>query len=66
MITIYMESKRIIMIPDEIYHPPDYAFRGEVMRELGTMFEAHDQLPDHSPMCEKSCVLGHFFNNHPV
>jgi hypothetical protein len=57
-------SERIVMQPDEAYHPPDYTFRGELMDELGMMFESHDQLPEHSPACEKSCVLGLFFKNH--
>jgi hypothetical protein len=48
------------------YHPPDYTFRGEVMDELRIMFEAHDQLPEHSPECEKHCVLGLFYQNHPL
>jgi len=50
----------------KIYHPPDYTFRGEVMSELSRMFVAHDELPEHSPECEKQCVLGLFYSNHPL
>ena len=62
-----MEStKPIVMEENRIYHPPDYTFRGEVMSELSRMFVAHDELPEHSPDCEKQCVLGLFYSNHPI
>jgi len=54
------------MIPEHTYHPPDYTFREDIFTELSMLFEAHDQLPEHSPDCEKSCILGQFYKNHAL
>jgi hypothetical protein len=65
-LTIDKMIDRIVMQEGRKYHPPDYSIRGMIFQELGIMFEAHDQLAEHSPDCEKHCVLGLFYQNHPL